>query len=271
MMKKLLSLILTISIAFSANAQKQALKTLSGETPANIKHSSLEQLKQIPHPGSMALSKKLERLETDLKKIQVISNKNLQQIKFISIDSLLAKNRIRIPKAAITPDTNIIAQEIRATKFRLPDFDLSFGNKDSISQIERPTLRDAQSFFYAFTSEQTTHGVYSVPTQMLEKAKFGEIVVISPTTNPRKIFLQAKNFKSDYYHCHTLDLGDEKMAYFSDDSDFSNQFLRRPPTNEELESDLIFPLMIRFDYSGFSIYYEQDGITKYDYYQLIPN
>ena len=67
MMKKLLSLILTISIAFSANAQKQALKTLYGETPANIKHSSLEQLKQIPHPGSMALSKKLERLEADFK------------------------------------------------------------------------------------------------------------------------------------------------------------------------------------------------------------
>lgn len=49
---------------------------------------------------------------------------------------------------------------------------------------------------------------------------------------------------------------------------FADQFFDRVPTEEELFSDLKFPLIVDFKSGSLAYYYDNEGVICFDYYEM---
>lgn len=246
-MKKILFLIISFFLVFLIAAQNsnQAFKAVNGELPANIKSKAqrnVGQLRPVPQIQNI-LPTKGNKLETDTTLQLMVSA--LQEVRRHNIKD-------------------------KDLSLRTPDLSLSLRKKDSIT-IARPHLKELQIYEYVCSYNKENVEANSLLTsKTLEKPKFGKHIVFGSTTNPRIIMRYiTKDSYVDYYHCHTLNLDDKKVALYSNNRKFAAQFLSREPTEEELDRELLFPLKMQFDTSSFFIYYEVGGNLYYDYYKVV--
>lgn len=245
-MKNILCLSISLLLVFTIVAQNtsQAFKAINGELPANIKRKAQRNIGQLRPNAQIqnTVPQKANKLEFDSNfKLMTSAHKTMRRHN-------IKKNDLSL---------------------RTPNLSLSLRKRDSIT-IARPQLKELQIYEYICTSKKENEEAYSLPVQTPKKSKFGKHIVLGSTTNPRIIMRYiTKSTYVDYYHCYTLDLGDEKLALYSDNRKFAAQFLTRKPTDEELKNELLFPLKMQFDTSSFFVYYKVNGELYYDYYKVV--
>lgn len=178
------------------------------------------------------------------------------------MDSMKVQQKAVLVSALAKIDTLVDMRVSRA-----PDLRLTLGKKDTV-KVVRPTFRWPLSYGYKTTAHKLAEGAYSQPRPQPEKAKLGADIQLIPTTNDRIVVLLSATFRRDFYHCYTLDLGDELLAFYTDNKPFADQFFDRVPTEEELFSDLKFPLIVDFKRGSLAYCYDNEGVICFDYYEM---
>ena len=178
------------------------------------------------------------------------------------MDSMKVQQMVVLSSALAKSDTLVDMRVSRA-----PDLRLNFGKKDTV-KVVRPTFRWPLSYGYKTTAHKLAEGAYSLPRPQPEAVKLGAYIQLIPTTNDRIVVLSSATFRRDFYHCYTLDLGDELLAFYTDNKPFADQFFDRVPTEEELFGDLKFPLIVDFKSGSLAYYYDNEGVICFDYYEM---
>lgn len=178
------------------------------------------------------------------------------------MDSMKVQQKAVLASALAKSDTLV---DMRVS--RVPDLRLNFGKKDTV-KVVRPTFRWPLSYGYKTTARKLAEGAYSLPRPQPDAVKLGADIQLIPTTNDRIVVLSSATFRRDFYHCYTLDLGDELLAFYTDNKPFADQFFDRVPTVEELFGDLKFPLIVDFKSGSLAYYYDNEGVICFDYYEM---